>query len=609
MRNCSKNLTTLGQSSMYGKLVSLLTPHERKQAVALLVMNVVVALLDTVGVASIMPLIAVLSNPEFLQTNQWLNAAFISSQNIGIYTPEQFLFVLGILVFAMLLTSLAFKALNAYMQTRFALLREYSIGKRLVEGYLHQPFSWFLNRHSADLGKTILSEVNSVIRGGMIPALTIAAQGAVVLALLVLLIVVDFRLAVTVGMVLLVSYMAVFGLVSKWLSRLGQARVIANQARFTVVSEAFGALKEVKIGGLEETYAQRFAGPAQIYAKGQAAASVIGQLPRYALEAIAFGGLLLVILYLMAKSGSFAVALPVIALYAFAGYRLLPAFQQIYWAFTQLRFVGPALNTLHRDLISLGSNSDDQKGSDPLQVTQGIALSQLSYRYPDAPKPAIDRVDLEIRAQSMVGFVGTTGSGKTTLMDVILGLLEPQVGLLRVDDQVIDATNRGQWRRAIGYVPQHIYLTDDSIAANIAFGVDVKDIDPRSVERAAKIAKLHDFVVNDLPEGYATTVGERGVRLSGGQRQRIGIARALYNSPQVLILDEASSALDSLTEQAVMEAVCEFKHSLTIIIVAHRLSTVRECDQIYVLESGEVTDRGTFEELVEKNLQFKTMVS
>lgn len=594
---------------MYEKLIRLLSPRERKQALALMLMNVVVALLDTMGVASIMPLIAILSNPELLQNNQWLNAAFVTSQHIGIYTSEQFLFVLGILVFVMLLTALVFKSLNTYMQTRFALMREYSIGKRLVEGYLHQPFSWFLNRHSADLGKTILSEVNSVIRGGLIPLLTISAQGTVVLALLTLLLIVDFQLAVTVGLVLLVAYMAVVALVRKWLGRLGQTRVIANQARFTAVSEAFGALKEVKIWGLEDEYTHRFAGPARIYAMGQASASVIGQMPRYALEAIAFGGMLLVILYLMAKSGSFSVALPVIGLYTFAGYRLLPAFQQIYWAYTQLRFVGPALDTLDEDLRSLGEKSVHLKEVAALPLKKAITLHQVTYCYPNAAKPAIERLDLEIRAQSVVGFVGATGSGKTTLMDLILGLLEPQAGELRVDGQIIDAANLSQWRRAIGYVPQNIHLIDDSITANIAFGVNAKDIDPQSVERAAKVARLHDFVVNDLPEGYATTVGERGVRLSGGQRQRIAIARALYSNPQVLILDEASSALDNLTEQALMEAVCEFKHSLTIIIVAHRLSTVRECDQIFLLENGAVTDRGTFQELVEKNLRFKMMTS
>jgi ABC-type multidrug transport system fused ATPase/permease subunit len=218
-------------------------------------------------------------------------------------------------------------------------------------------------------------------------------------------------------------------------------------------------------------------------------------------------------------------------------------------------------------------------------------------------------MDLSIPAHSTVGFVGATGSGKTTTVDVILGLLEPQEGSLSVDGQSITAANHRRWQRAIGYVPQHIYLADDSVAANIAFGMNARDIDHKSVERAAKIAHLHEFVSNDLPDGYATTVGEHGVRLSGGQRQRIGIARALYHNPQVLIMDEATSALDNLTEQAVMQAVNNLGHDITIILIAHRLSTVRQCDQIYLLEQGQVKAQGTFEELTQANERFRAMAA
>jgi ABC-type multidrug transport system fused ATPase/permease subunit len=478
-----------------------------------------------------------------------------------------------------------------------------------VEGYLHQPYSWFLNRHSADLGKTILSEVNAVIYNGMLPLMTLMAQSTVALALLILLLIVDPLLALSVGVVLGLAYAGIFAVMSGWLKRLGHARIDANKERFTAVSEAFGAAKEVKVGGLEQAYIQRFAKPAEIYAKGQATSQVISQLPRYALEAIAFGGMLLVMLYLMTKSGSFASALPIIALYAFAGYRLMPALQQIYGAFTQLRFAGPALDALHQDLISLQA-ADAQHGHlNLLPLTQAITLNQVSYRYPKAPQPALKGINLAIPAHSTVGFVGATGSGKTTTVDVILGLLEPQEGALNIDGQPITAANRRQWQRAIGYVPQHIYLADDSVAANIAFGVPVKDIDLKAVERAAKIANLHEFVVNDLPQGYATTVGERGVRLSGGQRQRIGIARALYHNPQVLILDEATSALDNLTEQAVMGAMNNLGHDITIILIAHRLTTVRECDQIFLLEKGIVKSNGTFKQLVEKSDQFRAMAS
>jgi ATP-binding cassette, subfamily B, bacterial PglK len=592
---------------MFTKLLALLTPHERKRAGLLMGMILVMAFLDMLGVASILPFMAVLANPELVRTNVVLNSAFQVAGALGVHTREQFVFSLGVLVFVLLVTSLAFKALTTYAQTRFALMREYSIGKRLVEGYLHQPYSWFLNRHSADLGKTILSEVNAVINNGMIPLMVLMSQSTVALALLILLVIVDPLLALSVGVVLGLAYACIFAVMSGWLKHLGQARIKANKERFTAVSEAFSAAKEVKVGGLEQTYIERFAKPAEIYAKGQATAVVIAQLPRFALEAIAFGGILLVMLYLMAQSVSFASALPIIALYAFAGYRLIPALQQIYRSFTQLRFASPALDALHTDLSSPEVVNTQATNITPLPLTQAITLSQLGYTYPNALQPALKGIDLSIPAHSTVGFVGATGSGKTTTVDVILGLLEPQEGSLSIDGQPITTANRRQWQRAIGYVPQHVYLADDSVAANIAFGVNVKDIDQQAVERAAKIANLHKFVVNDLPLGYATTVGERGVRLSGGQRQRIGIARALYHNPQVLILDEATSALDNLTEQAVMDAVNNLGHDITIILVAHRLPTVRQCDQIFLLERGELKASGTYDQLTASNQQFKAM--
>jgi len=252
--------------------------------------------------------------------------------------------------------------------------------------------------------------------------------------------------------------------------------------------------------------------------------------------------------------------------------------------------------------------ADAQQGQNsPLVLTQSISLSQLSYQYPGATQFALKGINLNIPARSTVGFVGVTGSGKTTMVDVILALLQPQQGSLTIDGQQITSANRRQWQRAIGYVPQHIYLTDDSVAANIAFGVDCEAVDQCEIECAAKIANLHDFVVGGLPHGYSTIVGERGVRLSGGERQRIGIARAVYHKPQVLILDEATSALDGLTERSVMEAVNNLGQHITIILIAHRLSTVRQCDKIYVLERGEVKAQGTFDELIANDQQFAAM--
>jgi ABC-type multidrug transport system fused ATPase/permease subunit len=585
------------------KLLDLLTPAERKRAFLMLGMIFTMALLDMIGVASIMPFMAVLANPELVETNALLNAAYT---RLGFTDPQQFLFALGMLVFVLLVVSLAFKALTTYVQLRFTLMREYSIGKRLVEGYLNQPYSWFLGRHSADLGKTILSEVKEVIDKGVTPMMNLIAQGAVAIALLTLLILIDPKLALIVGLTLATAYALIFKSTRSFLWRIGQERVKANQGRFTAVTEAFSASKEVKVGGLEQAFIKRFAGPAQTYARHQTTAQVISQLPRFVLEAIAFGGMLVVVLYLMSQSGSFASALPIIALYAFAGYRLMPALQQIYGAVTQLRFAGPALDALHADLMSLQLEHSNPS-QDAIALKQAITLNQIQYRYPNALQPTLKNLSLTIPAKSIVGLVGATGSGKTTTVDLILGLLESQQGSLEVNGQPITEHNCRAWQRAIGYVPQQIYLADDTVAANIAFGLDAQDINQAAVERAAKIANLHDFVVQDLPQQYQSIVGERGVRLSGGQRQRIGIARALYRNPQVLILDEATSALDNLTEQAVMEAVQNLGHEITIVLIAHRLSTVKACDFIFLLDKGRLKAQGTYAELSESNRTFQKM--
>ncbi|MDO8358302.1 MAG: ABC transporter ATP-binding protein [Nitrospirota bacterium] len=588
----------------FRKLLDLLAPHERRRAVLLLGMILVMAFLEVGGVASIVPFMAVLANPEVIETNAILARIY---DMFGFTDRQAFLHFTGVMVFMALLVSITFKALVTYVQLRFTMMREYSIGRRLVAGYLNQPYAWFLNRHSADLGKTVLSEVNKVIGGAMIPMMQLVAQSAVVLMLLMLLLAADPWLALVVGGVLGLAYGVILKLMRGYLSRIGSECLEANKMRFTVVSEAFGGIKEIKVGGLEESYIQRFARPAKIFAGHQASSQIIAQLPRFVLEALAFGSMVLVVLYIMAGTGGIAKALPIIALYAFAGYRLMPALQQIYVSITALRFAGPSLNALHADLIALAPKQPSYVQVAQFILNQAITLKEITYTYPNAAQPALVDLNITIPARSTIGLVGTTGSGKTTTVDLILGLLDPSSGTLAVDGTVIGPENRRQWQRVIGYVPQHIYLADDTVAANIAFGVAPEQIDQNAVANAARIANLHDFVTNELPHGYATTVGERGVRLSGGQRQRIGIARALYNNPQVLILDEATSALDNLTEQAVMDAVHNLGKKVTIILIAHRLTTVRECDQIYLLRHGRVVGQGRHDELMEENETFRAM--
>ena len=586
------------------KISYLLSSEERLRVIFLLFMILIMALIDMLGIASIMPFIAILANPELIETNTILNSMYEIATNFGIKTEKRFLFAMGVVVFLLLITSISFKALTLYFQTRFIKMCQFNIGNRLVKHYLYQPYSWFLNRNSATLSKTILSEVGTVIGKGLTPMMNLITNSIITFTIFVLLVLVEPKLA---GIVLL-TMCTFYGLVYKFnknlLTKIGEEIFLANEKRFKVLSEAFGASKEVKVGGLEEIYINQFSEPSKKIALHTALVTIMSEMPRYTLEAVAFGGMLLITLYFMTLSSDITNVLPIIALYAFAGYRLMPALQKIFSCLTSLRVVSPSLDSLHNELKNLKFIVPN-KNIDPLELNNDICLRDIQYNYPKASKTALKKINLVIPINKTIGLVGATGSGKTTTVDIILGLLDAQEGSLEVDGKVINKNNKRAWQRSIGYVPQQIFLSDNTVSANIAFGVNINDINQEAVEEAAKIANLHEFVINELPLKYQTAVGERGVRLSGGQRQRIGIARALYHKSKVLVFDEATSALDNLTEKAVMDAVHNSKNNITKILVAHRLSTVRNCDIIYLFEKGKVKNQGTFEELIKIDDDFR----
>jgi ABC-type multidrug transport system fused ATPase/permease subunit len=438
--------------------------------------------------------------------------------------------------------------------------------------------------------------------------ITLIAQSAVVFALISLLILVDLKITLICTATLGISYVFLYTIARGLINRMGHQRLKDNQSRFLAVSEAFGAAKEIKVNGLEQTYIKRFSNAAESYSKLNALSSTIGQLPRYAIEIVAFGGMILLVLYLLSQSSSFNSIIPVLSLYVLAGYRLIPALQQIYLATAKLRFIGPAIDSLHGDLKNLKPKLN-YNSSGSLSFNKTITLNHIHYNYPNSSRTALKDISLSINANTKVGLVGVTGSGKSTTVDIILGLLEPQKGTLEVDGKIINKSNNRDWQSIIGYVPQNIYLADDTLASNIAFGIEKKYINHDAVVRAAKIANLHEFVEKELSLKYLTIVGERGIRLSGGQRQRIGIARALYHNPKVLILDEATSALDNLTEKSVMDAVYQIKNSITIILIAHRLSTVKNCDNIFLLEEGKLKGQGTYDKLLKYNDNFRANAS
>jgi ATP-binding cassette subfamily C protein len=312
------------------------------------------------------------------------------------------------------------------------------------------------------------------------------------------------------------------------------------------------------------------------------------------------------VVFLTITRGGASDVIPLVSLFAFAGYRLLPAMQKVFQAATSIYFNQAILDTLHQDLTEDVTKRDLEIG-EPIFFTKEIRLKNLSFSYPETSVTVLANINLTIRKNSTVGFVGTTGSGKTTLVDILLGLLVAQEGGLFVDDVPLTSQRQRAWQQIIGYVPQDIFLSDDTVARNIAFGLADEKIESDKVQAAAKIAALDTFISEELAHGYETIIGERGLRLSGGQRQRIGLARALYENPAILVLDEATSSLDGVTETAVMKAINNASKDRTVIMIAHRLSTVRDCDVIYLMEKGSIVAHGTFVELMETNATFKNM--
>jgi len=492
---------------------------------------------------------------------------------------------------------------------RYSMMRGSAISTRLLSAYLRQPYIWFLERNSSEIGKNVLAEVDGLVGRVISPALRLVAGLLLVLSILGFLLLVDPLVTLFCGGILGLAYAMIYMRLRNRMRDAGEEMLEAYAQRFRVAQEATGGIKDVKVLGIEETYMDAYAGAARRSARATALIQVMGEMPRFALEALTFGTLLALILVLLTRSGGdISDIVPTLGIIAYSTMRLLPAVQQIYFGVSSIRSGTPSLEQIVGDFQSAqGSAQAWQAGEQPIRLERTLDLAGVSFAYPTANRPAIHALDLSIRARTTVGIVGGTGAGKTTLVDLILGLLTPDAGELRVDGTVIRGANLRDWQKTLGYVPQSIFLTDDSVAANIAFGVPRDQIDMAAVERAARIAALHDFVVSEMPQGYDTLVGERGVRLSGGQRQRIGIARALYRDPTLLIMDEATSALDNITERVVMEAVQRIRSDKTIILIAHRLTTVKGCDTIFLMDKGRLVAQGTYDELLAGNETFRRM--
>lgn len=591
------------------RLLALLDRNDRLRLGLLVSVLILVAIAEMVGIASIMPFMAVVTNPEVIHSNRWLSAAYVA---LGFGTDRSFLLLLGLAVLAVLVASNAIKAVGTFLTLRYHHRLGYTLSRRLLARYIARPYEFFLKRNTSELGSNIITEVQRVITGVVVPATTIVSSSLVCLAIIALLVSVDPLVAVAIAGVLGVAYGTILLTARRKLVYVGKQQVKANQERHKIAAEAMSGIKDLKVLGREITPLRRFSTYADLVARSNIAVGLISQLPRYALETIAFGGILLVVMYLVHRGERVTDIAPLLALYAFAGYRLMPALQHLFAAITTFRFNAPALDVLYRDLD--GDQGSDFHATERLEQSlhapvlpfvRELSLRRVSFQYEDTVAPALRDLDVVISPLTSVGIVGPTGCGKTTTVDIILGLLAPTQGQLLVDGVEITQKNLASWQKNLGYVPQHIYIADDTIARNIAFGIPDDEIDMNSVSRAARIANIAAFIESELPEGYQTSVGERGLRLSGGQRQRIGIARALYRDPSVLVMDEATSALDGITEETVMEALHSLSRKKTVIVIAHRLTTVRECDVIYLLERGQIVAQGSYHELMRESAWFR----
>ncbi|MHB8422909.1 MAG: ABC transporter ATP-binding protein [Leptospirales bacterium] len=595
--------------TFFRKLFFLLAPGHRTRLFGLMFLVVLSGFMEIGGIASIMPFMGMVVDPNIVSHNHWISLLYSS---LSFSSPRHFLIFLGVLVLCVLFLSNLISALTIWSILRFSFRIGRDLSQMMFAAYLNHPYVFFLNRNTSELMQNILYEIGRIVNGVIFPLLMIAARSAITLSILGLVLWINPMLAIVSGTILGGAYLAVYFLVRKTLSTTGQEISRENARRSQIGYETIGGIKDVKILGREEEFFNRFREPVERYALYQSRSQMITLLPRYAMETLAFGGIIVIVIYLLGAKGSLGSAFPLISLYALAGYRLMPALQVIFSNMTTIRFNKSAIDRITDDLEALRTNPQTENLAVPAPVTtplpfsRSIDLEAVVFHYPNTEDTVLNGLTFSIPANTSIGIVGSTGSGKTTTLDLLLGLLTPTSGRLMVDGVAVTKENNRKWQANIGYVPQQIMLLDNSVMNNIAFGIALDLIDREKAVRAAKLAHLHDFVINDLPKGYDTEIGERGVRLSGGQRQRIGIARALYHEPSVLVLDEATSALDNITENVIMEALNTLSRQKTIIMVAHRLTTVRECDTIIVMDQGQVADQGTYSELLKRNPFFAT---
>ncbi len=570
------------------KLLSLFSNKEKKKALMLLILSIITALFQAIGVFSIFPFIDIIINPSLINTNE-MYLFFYNLLNFQ--TDVNFIIFLGSIIFVVMVSSNMLTAFTLWYKNNFIFNQNHVMSQRLLSNYLEMDYEFFLNRNTGDLSKNILMEINILTQRYLISIFDVIVNVLILVFVVGVIIIVNPIVTITALTSLGLIYFLINFFIKKNLKKKGEERRAANRKRFKMASEALSSIKITKMLGVENFFLNRYAVYSKEYAKANKYASIAGQLPKYIIEAIAFGGLILYLIIELLLGNDIINIIPLISILALASYRILPSIQAIYNSVSQIYYHGPILEKIYEDTYFFNKKEVNplKENIEPISFNNKITIDKLTFSYKNSEdKFIINNLSLEINKGEVIGFIGKSGIGKTTLVDILMGLLEPVSGNIKIDHKIIDLSNLKSWQKLIGYVPQEIYLSDDTVANNIAFGIKDSNIDLKMVEEAAKLASLDDFIINGLKQKYDTIVGERGVRLSGGERQRIGLARALYKNPSVLILDEATSSLDYETENEVLKAIEIASKNRTVIMIAHRITTLKNCDKIYEIKNDKI---------------------
>lgn len=583
---CGGGTRGTGLATAATKLFHLLSPGQRRRAAVLLGLMFVGMLFETLGIGLVIPAFALMTQADVSLKYPWFAGWIGQAGNPSRATLVAWGMAALVVVY---LTKAAFLALLAWYQARFVYQLQAGLSRALFAGYLRQPYAFHLQRNSAELIRNAIGQVADVTTVAQ-QALLLLTELLVLLGILVLLIYVEPFGALVVGAALAGAAWGFHRLSRNCLVRWGGERQYHEGKRIQHIQQGLGGIKEVQLLGREDDFLREY----DVHNLGSAwvgqRQTTLQALPRLWLELLAIVGLAALVFGLIGQNKPVDSILPTLGVFAAAAFRIIPSVNRVLIAVQNFRFSSPAIESLDQEITGL-SASPPLVSNEPLLFCEEIRLDNITYTYPAAAQPALRGVCLDIHRGTSVGIIGGSGAGKSTLVDVLLGLLSPESGTVTVDGKPIHRNLRA-WRDLIGYVPQFVFLTDDSLRRNVAFGLADSCIDDGKVWDTLRAAQLEDFA-RALPAGLNTSVGERGVSLSGGQRQRIGIARALYHDPAILVLDEATSSLDVATEEKVMEAVRLLHGKKTVVIIAHRLSTVSQCDWLFRIEHGVVVEAGS----------------